>query len=103
MKRVRTYKYIKAFCLNEDKKKNEKDSSWISLNITGLQTWKWCIWNESYELQKWNQMKVDPRSYERNYMLLRKEAWKKKKKNQDLHAFLLVCLTNIMHMTCVVY
>ena len=24
-----------------------------------------------------NQMKVDPRSYERNYMQLRKEAWKK--------------------------
>ena len=30
-------------------------------------------------------MKDDPRSYERNLMQLRKEAWKKKKKIQDFN------------------
>ena len=35
------------------------------------------VYEINHELRKWNQMKVDPRSYERNYMQLRKEAWKK--------------------------
>ena len=29
---------------------------------------EWCIWNESYELQKWNQMKTDPRSCEKSWI-----------------------------------
>ena len=31
-----------------------------------------------YLIEWISQLKVDPRSYERNYMQLRKEAWKKK-------------------------